>query len=309
MQAPTGSIAGTELASAVCRAGGLGALGLTWTAPETAASMVADLVTQGHSFLVNFALAFAPASLAAVLEAGAPVVTFSWGCRRELIESAKGSGAVVGVQVGNVPGAERALECGADFLVLQGFEAGGHVQSTQPLRRLLADTRSCLGAQPILVAAGGIGSGEDAALCMNLGADAVMLGTRFVASEESLAHADYKEALRAADGSDTALTVCFDGGWPGAPHRVLRNCVLDDWEAAGCPTAPNRPQEGREAAVSASGEPILYYEDTAPREGMRGEVLNMALYAGTGVGRIRSVKPAEEIVREICIEAGWRLVD
>jgi nitronate monooxygenase/enoyl-[acyl-carrier protein] reductase II len=109
--------------------------------------------------------------------------------------------------------------------------------------------------------------------------------------------------VEAGGEETTALTICFEGGWPHAPHRVLRNETLDAWEAAGCPSPGRRPGEGEIVARSASGEPIYRYEDTAPRVGMTGRIEAMALYAGTGVSRIHDLPPAGECVRQLWEEA------
>lgn len=302
-QAPTGSIAGPELAAAVSEAGALGALGLTWTPPDTAAEAVAAVRARtARPFLVNFVLHFEPAALAAVLDAGAPVVSFSWGDAAPHVGQVHDAGALVGVQVTTPDGARRAADAGADFLICQGIEAGGHVQSTSPLWDLLPRVIESAGGLPV-VAAGGIADGLGIARAVRLGATGAMLGTRFVATRESRAHDAYKRALVEAQGEeDTALTVCFDGGWPYAAHRVLRNSTFAAWEAAGSPPPGVRPGEGEMVARTADGEPILRYEDAAPRAGHTGDVLAMCLYAGTGVGDVTDIPSAAELVARLGAE-------
>jgi len=302
-QAPTGSIAGPELAVAVANAGAMGAMALTWTEPTEAAAFVRQVraATDGV-FQVNFALAFPPKSLNAALESGVPIVTFSWGDPAPYLTEVRAAGAAFGVQVTSVSGARRALDLGADFLICQGIEAGGHVQSTRPLWELLPTIIAEAGQTPV-IASGGIGDGQGIAQALSLGAAGTMLGTRFVATRESRAHPDYKQRLLEASASDAALTVCFDGGWPYAAHRVLRNQTLELWEAAGCPPNGQRPGEGETAGQSASGEAIYRYEDTAPRQGMTGDVSDMALYAGTSCGLINDVPPAGELVARLWAEA------
>ncbi|HZO91278.1 MAG TPA: nitronate monooxygenase [Chthonomonadaceae bacterium] len=301
-QAPTGSIAGPELATAVSAAGAMGAMALTWTAPETAAAYVRQVrAATENPFLVNFALAFPPTALGAVLAEGAPVVSFSWGDPTPYLEQGRAAGAIVGVQVTSAQGARRAVTLGVDFLICQGLEAGGHVQSTMPLWELLPRVVEAAGETPV-IAAGGIGDGAGIARALRLGAAGAMLGTRFVATQESRAHPDYKRRLVESSASDTALTVCFDGGWPYAAHRVLRNPTLENWEAAGCPPVGQRPGEGETVAYAASGEPIRRYEDTAPREGMTGSVLEMALYAGTSCAAVQDIPPAAHLVRRLWAE-------
>jgi nitronate monooxygenase len=302
LQAPTGSIAGPELAIAVANAGGVGALGLTWTDPATASDYVRQVreATAGP-FQVNFALAFPPHALAASLEAGAPIITFSWGDPGPLVEMAHSFGALVGIQTTTGAAAARACELGADFLICQGVEAGGHVQASRSLNHALEEVLAA-GSIPV-VAAGGIATGCDIAEVMARGASGAVLGTRFVATRESRAHGEYKEHIVRSSGTDTVLTPCYDGGWPFALHRVLRNSTLDRWESAGCPPPGARPGEGDIIARSSSGEPILRYEDTAPRQGMEGAVGEMCLYAGTGCDSIDDIPSAADLVARLWNEA------
>jgi nitronate monooxygenase len=148
-------------------------------------------------------LAFEPRALSAVLEAGVPVVTFSWGLPGDLVKRVHSLGAAAGVQVGTVEGAKRALEEDCDFIICQGIEAGGHVQSSTPLREILPRIVAVAGTVPV-VAAGGLADKVDVAEVKSLRARAAMLGTRFVASTESHAHSAYKQALLAASAQDTA---------------------------------------------------------------------------------------------------------
>jgi NAD(P)H-dependent flavin oxidoreductase YrpB (nitropropane dioxygenase family) len=303
LQAPTGSIAGPELVSAVSGAGGLGGMGLTWTAGEAAVQMVWEVrAAILNPFFVNYALSFRPDTLNLVLKAGAPIITFSWGDPTPWMGTVRAAGVIVGVQVGNVAGARMAVNAGADFIICQGLEAGGHVQSTTERDLLLSQVIAAVGRDVPIVAAGGLSTASDIAVAMRLGADGVMLGTRFVATRESRAHTDYKNLLIKAENDSTVLTVCFDGGWPHAPHRVLRNSTQELWESAGCPPPGKRPEEGATVASAASGEPILRYEDTGPRMGMTGNVEAMALYAGTGVGAINDLPKAGELVQRLWSE-------
>lgn len=301
-QAPTGSIAGPELAAAVGSAGAMGAMALTWASADEASAAVRQVkaATEGL-FQVNFALVKPPKGLDAALEAGAPCVIFSWGDASPYVRAVRAAGVFLGIQVTNVMGTRRALALGPDFLICQGIEAGGHVQSTTPLGELLPQIVEAAWDVPV-VASGGIGDGAGIAAVLALGASGAMLGTRFVATRESRAHDDYKRLLVYARAEDSALTVCFDGDWPYAPHRVLRNATLDNWEAAGCPPRGDRPGEGEVLAWSAAGAAIQRYDDTAPRGGMTGQVAEMALYAGRSVGAIGDIPSAGELVARLWAE-------
>jgi nitronate monooxygenase len=298
LQAPIGSCATPQLASAVSEAGGIGALALTWCSPEAAARMVSETRCRtNRPFQVNFVLSFEPVCLRAALEAGAPIVTFSWGLSAPSIALAHEFGALVGVQVSTAAGAELALGAGADFLIAQGVEAGGHVQATRPLASVLEDVVSVAKGYPV-VAAGGIATGRQIAAVLKKGASAAMLGTRFVASTESNAHHDYKSRLLSAQSSDSTLTLCFDLGWPYAAHRVLRNKTLDTWESAGCPPSGRRPGEHDEIA-HLNGKSVKRYQDMPALVGMEGSLDELCLYAGTGVGEIKSIEPAATLIKRL----------
>jgi len=299
IQAPIGSASSIELAAAVSNAGGMGSLAMTWTEPTIAGKLVADLkrMTDGL-FAVNFVLSFEPQSLKAVLDAGAPVVTFSWGMDVENIEFAKRSGALVGVQVGSPGGAIQAIDGGADFLICQGTEAGGHVQSTMSLAELLPQVLTVAEHIPV-IAAGGLADSHDVRRVIDEGAAAAMLGTRFVVAAESKAHPAYQQALITAGEGSTSFTGCYDGGWPYSAHRVLRNYTLERWEAAGCPQPGNRPGEGDLIARTIQDWDIPRYHMASPVSTTTGNVLELALYAGTGCGRINEILPAKEIVQRL----------
>ena len=302
LQAPIGSAACPELAAAVSEAGGLGSLALTWASPADARLLVRQVRERtARSFQVNFVLAFPCAALLAALDAGAPVVTFSWGIPKEHADLVRSFGAKFGVQVSTRDGARRALDAGAEFLICQGGEAGGHVQATRSLWRILEPICDEAGATAVF-AAGGLAVGADLARAMSLGAAGGMLGTRFVASIESAAHATYKQLLVEANAADTVLTVCFDLGWPQAAHRVLRNKTLDDWESAGCPPRGRRPGEGDILVNRPDGRPVRRFEDTLPLEGMSGTIAELCLYAGTGVGAIHDIALAAELVERLWAE-------
>lgn len=299
LQAPIGSAASVDLAAAVAGAGGMGCLAMTWTEPEIAVQQVRRLrQTTDGLFSVNFVLAFSLNCFEAVLDEGVPVVTLSWGMAQSAIDRAHASGAAVGIQVGSAEAARKARQAGADFLICQGLEAGGHVQSSTPLAQLLVETRAVVGSTP-LVAAGGLADGHDLAWALDAGASAAMFGTRFVATHESAAHLDYKRAIVAAAAKDTACTLCFDGDWPYAGHRVLRNSTLEQWEAAGCPPAGHRPGDGEKVATTIAGWHIPRYHIASPKDTTVGEVLDLALYAGTGCEKIVEILPAGEVVKRL----------
>jgi len=214
-----------ELAIAVSKAGAMGALALTHHTPDSARDAVSKVrsATKG-AFFINYILAFpfadGAASLQAALDAGAPIVQFSWGLPpKEAISAIRAAGAKLGMQVTSRESAKAALDLGADYLVCQGTEAGGHVQATRGLYEALPKVLEEAKQKPV-IASGGIGNGDGIRKALLAGASGAMLGTRFVATIESNGHSAYKQAMLAAHAQDTALTICFQDGWP-ATHRVV----------------------------------------------------------------------------------------
>jgi nitronate monooxygenase len=290
MQAPVGRGAAAPLAIAVSQAGGLGTLGASWTEPATLREQIRSIGrATDRPFCVNLVLDFEQDErLEVAVEERVAWVSFSFGLRPELVARARAGGVGVLVQVASAGAAQAAAEAGAHALIVQGVEAGGHVQSVVGLLPLLAEVRRAV-SLPVL-AAGGIADPTSARAALVAGADAVVMGTRFVASDECEAHPRYKARLLEADARDTVLTELFDVGWPMA-HRVLRNSTYERWEAAGHPPAGERPGEGEEVAQG-----IPRYAINLPLAGIEGDVEAMAMYAGQSVSMIDAVEPAAAIV-------------
>lgn len=263
-----GGVSTPALARAVAEAGGLGML----------SGVLGRAAPMDGAVGVNFLMPFVDRSLVEAAGDWARVVEFFYGPPDPALV-----GLVRGVaawQVGSADEARAAVDAGCAHVVAQGVEAGGHVRGTVGLLPLLDEVLDALGdAAPDVpvVAAGGIGTAAAVRAALAAGADAVRVGTRFVAAAESAAHPDYVQALGAATAADTVLTTAFSQGWPDAPHRVLASC-LPDGDGAVMP----------------------------PMVGTPGDVSRMALYAGQSVGAVRGVQPAAEIVEELM---GWLAQD
>ena len=298
MQAPIGPATSADLVTAVSRVVALGTLAASWTKPHRLRQQLQVIrASVGSEFCVNLVLRFDHKErLGVVLDEGAGFVSFSWGVDRESIERARDAGVVVIVQVGDVSSAREAADAGADIVIAQGVEAGGHVQATMPLRDLLSGMRPVLDLP--IIAAGGIADAPSARAAIDAGADGVACGTAFLAATEADVHPDYFERLARATAEDTVLTTVFDIGWPDAAHRVLRNATVAEWESEGRPASGCRPGEGDIIAMRA-GRPIVRYSDAQPTMDTDGEIGSMALYAGTSVGAVRQRGHAAEIVRQI----------
>ena len=290
-----------ELAIAVANAGAMGALAITGWPQEKALDAVSRVraATKG-SFFVNYILGQEPASLKAVLDAGARVVQFSWGVpTKGAVSAIRAAGAKMGMQITGAESARAALDVGADYLVCQGTEAGGHVQATRGLYESLPLVLEEAKQIPV-IASGGIGDGQGIRKALLAGAWGAMLGTRFLATVESNAHPAFKQAVIAAHARDTALTICFQDGWP-ATHRALRNRTFVMWDAAGCPSPGNRPGEGDVVATGPDGSKVLRYSAQSPGRELQGTPEECALYAGMGVEYVKDLPRAGELVERL-----WR---
>jgi NAD(P)H-dependent flavin oxidoreductase YrpB (nitropropane dioxygenase family) len=194
------------------------------------------------------------------------------------------------------------VDAGVDVIVAQGWEAGGHVRGEVATMALVPAVADAVGPVPV-IAAGGIGDGRGLAAALMLGAQAGWIGTRFLTALEANTHELYRHQLVAASESDTVRTGCFDGGWPRAPHRVLRNSTLTAWETAGRPASPDRPGEDAVVAVDRHGRQHRRYHQAMPSTGASGEVEAMALYAGQSVALTTRSEPAAQIVSSIAEQA------
>ena len=213
-QAGMGGFATPDLAIAVAQAGGLGMLSGTIGAEALAAQL--DIVPVGVPVGVNFLVPFLDRAALEDAATRSPLVECFWGAPDPgIVASAHECGARAGWQVGSADEARAACDAGCDLIVAQGIEAGGHVRGTVGLLALLDEVRAII-TLPI-VAAGGIGTGRAMAAALAAGADAVRVGTRFVASSESTAHPTYIDALIRSGADDTVLTTAFGEGWPDAP--------------------------------------------------------------------------------------------
>lgn len=298
MQAPIGPATTWELAAAVSATGALGTLAASWTELADLSGQIERIVSAtANPFCVNLVLAFDQRDrLELLLERGVPAVSFSWGIDVALIGRARQAGLTVLVQVADELEARSAAVAGADVLIAQGVEAGGHVQGITPLVPLVRAIRA--GVDLPIVAAGGIADAVTARSAIAAGAQAVACGSAFLAAAEADVNPRYLARVLEAEASDTQLTGLFDIGWPHAPHRVIRNRTLTDWEQAGCPPPGTRPGEG-EVIASRRGSSIVRYSDAQPTAQTEGDIEAMAMYAGRSVQHVREVASAQSIARNI----------
>jgi NAD(P)H-dependent flavin oxidoreductase YrpB (nitropropane dioxygenase family) len=232
--------------------------------------------------------------IAAAIDWGVAIIHLFWG---NPVPSAKviPQGIKLMLTVWDEDSAKAALDAGACALIAQGVEAGGHVRGTIRLAELIPIVAAVAGDVPV-VAAGGLASAVDIQRALASGASAALLGTRFLVTKESAAHPAYKLAIVDAAEDTTVRTECFDGGWPAAPHRVLRNSTFAVWENAGSPRFPDRPGEGDLVLHTTQGRSVPRYFVSPPAAGMTGEPEAAVMYAGTGVARISDVPSVVELI-------------
>jgi NAD(P)H-dependent flavin oxidoreductase YrpB (nitropropane dioxygenase family) len=301
VQAGMGGVARHELAAAVSEAGGLGTIGGA-RAPIAEELAAAKRLT-GQPIAVNFVLPLLrPGDVQAAAKADV-IVTF-WGEPRRLAQ-----GTWVH-QCGSVAEARAAEAAGADAVIAQGVEAGGHVRGTTPLLELVERVRATVKI-PVL-AAGGIVDQSGVRQALDAGAVAAVLGTRFLLSQESRAHPDYKQ--RCLEAESTVLTELFGLGWADAPHRVIPNAATRRWlgqdprgpgwiRLVNRLTAPVvlRIPEGLQDRGLAMQRPWLPFlgPPMAVDDGPRSLLDSGPLYAGANVTRISDIRPAAQIVNDL----------
>jgi nitronate monooxygenase len=306
ISAGMGGPARAELAAAVSEAGGFGLLGMVRESPELIAREIAEVRRRtAKPFGVNL-IPFATSpklladELAACFDAGVPAMCFFWDVYPAIIEQAKKAGCLVLHQVGSREDAILAQSAGADVVIVQGVEAGGHVRGHLPLSVLLPQIVDVV-TLPI-AASGGIATGRDVAAALALGADGVHCGTVFLASPESFAHDYHKQRIVTAQAGDTVHTDLFAINWPPhSPVRVLKNSVT---EGAGGKYWGYHPDElPREVIGEEEGRPVHKFDTNSPLRNMTGDFEKFALYAGEGVGQITAIRPAATIIETMMADA------
>jgi NAD(P)H-dependent flavin oxidoreductase YrpB (nitropropane dioxygenase family) len=290
-----GSVYSPELVAAVSNAGGLGAMGCHYmSAEQVRAGTAAIRERTNKAFGLNFLIFdVKEEGFAAALALKPAVIAFAWPRPEQDVKSyiarAHDAGSKVTFMAGGVPEAVRAAEGGADVIIAQGTEGGGHVgwQASLALIPMVVDAVTPV---PVL-AAGGIADGRGLAAALALGADGVLLGTRFLASVESPLHRNFKQAILDSDGHDTLLSEIPDLAaglvWPGAMSRGRRNRFIERWA-------------GREWALRAR-RAEAYASVQAARKA--GDAEEAPLSMGQDAGLIHDILPAGEIVRRIAQEA------
>jgi NAD(P)H-dependent flavin oxidoreductase YrpB (nitropropane dioxygenase family) len=298
-----------DLAVAVSNAGALGSLGVgLMPAPALAQTIRAIRAGTAKPFNVNFITILTDQARIDVVCAAAPAVaSFHWGHpSRAWIDQLHAAGVRVFEQVGSVDGARRAVDDGVDVVVAQGIEAGGHNFSTLPTFALVPLVVDAV-APALVLASGGIADGRGLAAALMLGADGAWVGTRLVATAESAAHDGYKARVVSASGTGTVLTGMFGPDMPQFnPMRVLRNRVVAEWADRAAEIPVDTSQLPVIGHMDLGGQDIELHKfsNLVPMCGLTtGDLEEMALLAGQGVGLVRSVAPAATVIEELTTQA------
>jgi len=288
-----------RLPAAVSNAGGLGSLGLSW-ADDAGAVVRETAALTDRPISGNFVLTSDQHHrVDQALSAGLGSVSCVLGESQSYVDLVHDAGALVMQTVGSAEEARRAVGWGADVIIAQGWEAGGHLGSGVATLPLVPAVVDAVAPVPV-IAAGGIGDARGVAAVLALGAQAALLGTRFLLADEMPIHAEYRRRLLAATETDAEwYPDLYDVGWPDSPHRAIHNSTAEMWQAAGQPPLESRPRAGEVIAHFASGDPILRYSPAPPMVGTTGEIEALSLWAGQSVALANQSQPAAEIVDEL----------
>lgn len=306
LSAGMGGVARAELVAAVSEAGGFGSLGMVRESPELILREIRSVrETTGNPFGVNL-IPSATASdlldeqLAVCREQKVHTLTFFWDVDPEAIALAKAGGSRVLYQVGSLEDALKAEAAGADAVIVQGLEAGGHVRGSVSSLVLLPLVTAAVNIP--VIASGGFASGASLVAALALGAQAIHCGTLFVATHESFAHDLHKQRIAEAKAEDTVHTDAFAINWPpAAPVRVLENSATDSLD--GTFFGHSADSIERELIADEEGRGIYLFSTDSPLRSMTGELERLALFAGQVCGQIDRVESAAKVVQRIVGEA------
>lgn len=304
-------VAGPALAAAVSNAGGLGMLGTGMAPPEGLRQMIrATRSMTTRPFGVDVIGTFVQdGHIDVLIEEKVPVAVFFWALpSKDAAARLKQAGIRFWMQIGRMAEAADAVAHGADALVVQGSEAGGHNRAEAPLAQLLPRMLKAHPKVP-MIAAGGIFDGASMAAALCLGAQAVWCGTRFLASHEAGAHPAYKQAVVDAPAGGTEITTVFGPEWPGQEMRVLVNKAVTT--SRGREAAALKESEGQIiGSVELGGQtmPVPRYSAILPTREFKADLDWACLTAGECAADIHAIEPAGDIVRTMTAEA-WQIIE
>ena len=278
---------GWELASAVCNAGGLGIIGSGSMYPDVLKQQVKKCkAATNKPFAVNLPMLYPDIDkhIETIIEEKVPIVFTSAGNPKTYTSLLKSHGIIVVHVVSSAKFALKSQEAGVDAVVAEGFEAGGHNGREETTTLCLIPMVKKEITIP-LIAAGGISTGKQMVAAMALGADAVQIGSRFVCSNESSAHENFKKSVMNSKEGDTVLTLK-----ELTPVRLIKNEFY------------NKVNQAYEKCASKEELISLLGKGRAKRGMFEGDLIEGELEIGQVSGMIDEIKPASEIVKEIMKE-------
>lgn len=303
-------VARAPLVAAVSAAGGMGVLGATAMPVELLGAEIAAIRSHtDRPFGVNFIPRFGAAEQVSLCaQSEVPVVVFYWDAPEPgWVDELHAAGTKVWIQVGSVEEATTAVGRGADLVIVQGIEGGGHNRSTAGTFALVPAVVDAIAPVPVL-AAGGIADGRGIVAALALGAAGAWIGTRYVASAEADAHAEYKQRILDAGVADTVRHWIFGFDFPGASVHGLRNQIVAEHEGADLPfpydglDPATLPQVGV-ANLFGQEVPMAKYMGFPPSAAATGDLEQMSLLAGESAGLVASVESAADITHRLAAEA------
>lgn len=295
------------LAAAISSAGGLGSLAIGAAPPELVAGFAAMFgdAAPGMPLNLNFITIFTTDEhIDALCEAKPRVASFHWGSPKpEWVARMKSAGISVWEQVGTVDDAIAAVDNGAEVVIAQGTEAGGHNYATLPTFAFTPAVVDAVGDRAMVLASGGVTDGRTLAAALALGADGAWVGSRFVATHESSAAAEYKDRVVASGGSDTVKTSMFGPDLPPGfnPMRVLRNRIVAEHEHDDATWPTELDTDDVVGSMDLLGQPMDLHRFGAfvPMAGATGDFDQLPLLAGEGIGAVNGIVGAADVVREM----------
>lgn len=305
-----GGLAGGRLAAAVAKAGGLGTIGLANPGQLRAAIHHVRAEAPGRAVAVNLLMHFVRRSHVAVcVQERVDVAVVAFGGDHGVVEQLRDAGIFVFVMVGTSAAAREAIGWGADGLIAQGREAGGHLVGTMPALDFLPQARAAAGGRPVFVA-GGIATGADSRRALDAGADGVIAGTRFLLTHEANAHPEYQRRVLSAE--TTLETTLFGISWP-LRHRVVPNAATRRWcrsdgSAKALPAALNTGSRylaalgyfDAGALIRLQSPRLPVFTPLAPLSNMPDSSVDTgALYAGDTALRISEVVSAGQALSDL----------
>lgn len=294
-----------NLAIAVSKAGGIGAVGVGFMPPDQLRDNIRAIrAATDKPFNINFITCFPnDAQIRVCAEEKVPVVSFHWGHpAAEHLKLLRDAGVSVWEQVGSVEDGRRAAGDGVEVVIAQGWEAGGHNYGGLGTVAFVPAMVDAIGADTLVLAAGGISDARGAAAALALGADGVWVGTRLVASEEAHVHPYHHKALIAADGADTVRSAIFGPEMPAFnPMRLLRNRVVDEYNdrLQDVPMQRDHLPVVGETLVHGHPHTKRKFDVTLPVPETTGDFEEMPWLSGQGVGLVKDIRPAGVIVEEM----------